>query len=269
MDEFIDQRYLGALKCVDRATGFHLNRALRVSAADLSFIRNRSNLYVIKQASGLQQHSASFEQTPTTPLPGTLPFNVSISDPLDQYLPRTIEIALPRDTDPANSGNADSVFNPVNVDLYAAPNARVMANWSTVRVAVIRQESGAGNLPVAGSLLRVIRNSDDQILSSGISDLRGEALVIVPGIPITQFADDEDEEGPGGPGGPGRPRGPAAPPPVVVSEISARLEVSVATEARWPANPDMLEANHVTNLVATESLTLRTGQMEKVSIQLT
>jgi len=272
MAEFIDHRYLGALKCVDRATGFHLNRALSVSGQDLSFLRNRSYLYIIKEASGLEQHSVAFAEPQATPPLATLPFNVRISDPLNQYLPRTIQIALPRDTDPANSSSADSVFNPLDVRLYAAPNASVMANWSTVRVSVMQQHPGADDIPVAGSLLRVIRNSDDQVLSSGISDLRGEALVIIPGIPITQFADDEEDDGPGGgPGGGhgGGPGGPGAPSPVVVSEISARLEVSVAAGTEWPTNPDLLEVNHLANLVATEALTLRTGRMEKVTVQLT
>ena len=111
----------------------------------------------------------------------------------------------------------------------------------------------------------MVRNSDDKVLSSGLTDQRGEALVIVPGIPITQFAEDDDN-GPGGRGDRGRP---GDPPPVVISEIPVSLELSLAADPEWPANPDVLELNHVPNLVATENLSLRTGQMEKVTIQLT
>jgi hypothetical protein len=239
---------------------------MKVVAEDAAFIRNRSNLYVIEKANGLEQHNASFGQAPTLPETGHLTLSVQVSDPLNQYLPRIIEVNLPRDADPEHFDNEDSLFNPVRVRLYAAPNARVMTNWSTVRVSVMRSEVGVGSVPVAGTLLRVIRNSDDEVLSSGISDERGEVLIIVPGIPITQFADDEDDQG----GGNGRGRGnPAEPPPVVVSELSARLEVSIDPDPGWPTNPDLLELNHATNLVATELLTLRTGRMEKVSIQLT
>lgn len=265
MDEFIDHRYLGALKLVDRATGFHLNRAMRITAQDVSLFRNRSNLYVIKDAIGLELHIDSFLKPPALPARESLPFSVEVSDPLNQYLPRTIKIALPRDADPENSENEDSMFNPIDVKLYAAPNANVMANWSTIRVSVQRQDADSGNLPVAGGLLRVVRNSDDKVLSSGLTDQRGEALVIVPGIPITQFAEDDDN-GPGGRGDRGRP---GDPPPVVISEIPVSLELSLAADPEWPANPDVLELNHVTNLVATENLSLRTGQMEKVTIQLT
>ncbi len=265
MSESIDRRCLGALKCVDRATGFHLSQHMQFEAEELSFLRNRSNLYVIKKATGLEQYVNAFEQAPTTIPTGTLSFDVEVNDPKREYLPRTVAIDLPRDANPANLDNDNSLFKAVEVQLYAAPNAKIMANWSIVRVSVMRANATLGNQPVAAALLRVIRESDDEILSSGLSDQRGEALVIVPGIPITQFADDDDD-GPGGGTGGG---GPPAPAPVVISEIPARLEVSVASRSNWPVNPDLLELNHAANLVATESLTLRTGRMEKVAIQLT
>ncbi|NNE64328.1 MAG: hypothetical protein HKN34_09615 [Gammaproteobacteria bacterium] len=274
MTESIDRRYLGVLKCIDRATGFHLSQHMRLESDELSFLRNRSNLYVISKAIGLEQHSNAFEKAPTLPATGSIAFDVEISDPKHDYLPRTLVIDLPRDADPANLDNNNTLFKAIDVQLYAAPKAQIMANWSTVRVSVMRDDGPLGKQPVAAALLRVIRESDDEVLSSGLSDQRGEALVIIPGIPITQFADEDEDDGPGGgPGGGGPPGG--GPPgggnpvPVVISEIPARLEVSVASGSDWPVNPDLLELNHAANLVATESLTLRTGRMEKVAIQLT
>ncbi len=262
MTESIDHRYLGALKCVDRATGFHLSQHMRLESDDLSFLRNRSNIYVIKKAAGLEQYNDAFEHTPTIPAIGSIAFNVEISDPKRDYLPRTLAIDLPRDARPINLDNDNSLFKAVDVQLYASPNAKIMANWSTVRVSVMRTHATLGVQPVAAALLRVVRDSDDEILSSGLSDQRGEALVVVPGVPITQFAEDDD-----GPGGGGDE--PPAPAPVVISEIPARLEVSVDNGSSWPVNPDLLELNHAANLVASENLTLRTGRMEKVAIQLT
>lgn len=259
MADLLQHRYFGALKCIDKATGFHLNRDMRFFSDDLSFVRNRSNLYVIKQATGLDEYSRSFETAPAEPPLASLSFEVEVIDPLGQYLPRVVEVLLPRDANPDNASDQASVFQAINVELYAASNASISANWSTVRVSVHRQDAELGQLPVVGGLLRVIRNSDDEVLSSGLSDQRGEALVIVPGVPITQFADDLDED---------QEFDPEVVTPVVISEIPARLELSLATAQSWPANPDLLELNHSTNLVATENLTLRTGRMEKVTIQL-
>jgi hypothetical protein len=259
MADFVERRYFGALKCIDKATGFHLNRSMQLSSDDLLFVRNRSNFYVIKQATSLSQYSEAFETAPAEPATASLSFNVEVKDPLGQYLPRMLEVALPRDADPANAGDPASLFQAIDVELYAAPNADIMANWSTVRVSIQQADPELGQVPVVGGLLRVIRNSDDEVLSSGLSDQRGEALVIVPGIPITQFADDLDEE---------EEFDPDVVTPVVISEIPARVELSLAPVPAWPANPDLLELNHSANIVATENLTLRTGRMEKLAIQL-
>lgn len=265
MDDVIDRRYFGVLRCVDKATGFPLNRQMRLASDDMEFVRNRSSLYVIKQATGLADYGDSFESAPDLPANESLSFSVEVLDPLAEYLPRLIQVDLPRDADPDNASDASSLFKPVNVELYAAPNARIMANWSTVRVSIHRDDPDLGLVPVAGGLLRVVRESDDEILSSGMSDQRGEALVIVPGVPVTQFADEEADitENPGRGGNPHTEVS-----PVVISEIPARLELSLSSTQPWPTNPDLLELNHTTNLVATENLTLRTGRMEKVAIQI-
>jgi hypothetical protein len=260
MADVIQHRYLGALKCIDKATGFHLNRSMQLSSDSLSFIRNRSNLYVIKQAPGFSAYSESFAAAPAQPANGSQSFNVEVTDPLGQYLPRLIEVLLPRDADPDNANDQTSLFQAINVALYAASNATVMTNWSTVRVSIMRTNAAVGQEPVVGGLLRVIRNSDNEVLSSGLSDQRGEALVIVPGVPITQFAEGNDADD---------PFDPDVVAPVVISEIPARLELSFMPAQAWPANPDLLELNHAANLVATENLTLRTGRMEEVAIQLT
>ena len=192
MSETVDRRYLGALKCIDRAAGFHLTRLLRLSSNDLEFIRNRSSLYVIKNARGLEHHLDAFDAAPDSPAVGTLSFDVDVVDPSLRYLPRRITVALPRDADPANTGTDGSLFRPIEVPLYPSPGANLAANWTAVRVSLTREAAGSTPVPVAGALLRVIRNSDDAVLSSGLTDERGEGLVIVPGIPITQFADDDD-----------------------------------------------------------------------------
>ena len=255
MSESIDRRYLGALKCVDRATGFLLRREIKIEPKQVRCFRNHSSIYVIEQVPGLEQYTHDFKPVPGDPATGSVAVNVQLSDPLNQYLPRRLQIDLPRDANPAHRKNNDSLFNPILVRLYASPNASLMANWSTVRVSVLRT---GNNIPIPGALLRVVRSADDFVLSSGLSDQRGEALVIVPGIPITQFADeadgdDDDDE----------------PAPVVVSDIPARIEVSLPANPVWPVDPDELEHNHSSNLKKSENLTLRTGRMEKRTIQLT
>ncbi|VAW63279.1 hypothetical protein MNBD_GAMMA09-516 [hydrothermal vent metagenome] len=257
MTEQIDSRAIGALKCIDRATGYILTRPLNVISESADFIRNRSNLYVIKKVAGLGEYTDSFNPVPSLPATGSLSVTVQVKDPLNQYLPRTVDINLPLDTSPENIENSNSIFRPIEVSLYAAPNAGLLSNWSTVRVSVLRNDNVLGEVPVKGSLLRIIRQSDNAVLSSGLSDGRGEALVIIPGVPITQFSEEESSDTELG-----------NDTPVVVSELSVRLEVSFDSSVSWPVNPDVLEANHSSNLVATENMALRTGRMEKINIVL-
>ncbi len=256
MAEQIDRRVIGALKCIDRATGYILTRHLNVISADADFIRNRSNLYVIKLVTGLQEYTDSFSRVPSLPAVGSISVAVQVEDPMNQYLPRTLEIKVPMDPEPANE---NSLFKPIEVSLYAAPNAGLLSNWSTVRVSVLRNDNVLGKIAVKGSLLRIIRSSDNEVLSSGLSDDRGEALIIIPGVPITQFSEEENNEVGGEE---------SNETPVVVSELSVRLEVSFDSSVSWPVNPDLLEANHSSNLVATENMALRTGRMEKINIVL-
>jgi hypothetical protein len=112
---------------------------------------------------------------------------VTLHDPSGFYLARTATIALPRDARPENSSNADSLFNPVDVELYRSAAAPLGANWVALRVALSEQASADA---LGGALMRV--RSNGRTLARGLSDWRGEALVPVVGVPITTWSEDEN-----------------------------------------------------------------------------
>jgi hypothetical protein len=68
--------------------------------------------------------------------------------------------------------------------------------------------------------VRVIRKSDTSRIGTGISDERGEALVIVPGIPLVNW-----DAGAG---------------PVLASQIDVTIEAVFVPGAGVPPNPDAL-----------------------------
>ncbi len=253
MRERIEQRVLGALRLVDRVSQVPLQRALTVRAEGGRLVRNAGGLYVITAANGLEAHSAAFTQPPATPAPGSVNLSVVVSDPQMRYLPRLLNIRLPRDADPASAGQPDSLFTPRQAQMYPASTATIATNWSAVRASVTR----AGEA-LAGCLLRVVDEAEGGVLASGISDERGEALVVVPGVPITKFAgDDDEEEGEEGDD-----------PPVMITTLAVRLEAS-AGDGSWPVDPDLLEQNHAANIAQSRQLTLKTGRVETVAINLT
>jgi hypothetical protein len=181
--ERVEQRVLGALRCIDAATGSAIDGTLDIATLDAPaarLVRNRSGLIVIHEWPPLADHASAFEQAPALPAVGSQTLRLAIRDPAGRYLPRIVGIALPR-------APADALFLPREVALYPAASAATGANWSLLRISVADTVSGD---PLGGALLRVIRNG--VVLARGLSDGRGEALVAVVGVPVTTFSEDEN-----------------------------------------------------------------------------
>lgn len=197
--ERIEQRVLGALRCVDATTLAPVDAPLRVEAGGAHLLRNRSGLYVIHEWSLLAGHADAFAAPPASPPLLSEPLRVDLRDPLGRYLARRALIALPRDPDPANAEQPDSLFRPVDVPMYPSASAPLGANWVDLRVTV--REAASGDA-LGGALLRVL--AGDRVLARGLTDWRGEAFVPVAGVPVTTWSTEPDA--------------------VVVSEIAASLE---------------------------------------------
>lgn len=274
LTERVDSRVLGALQIVDRVTQVPVARWLQLESPGVGLVRNRRGIYVITRANGLEAYTASFEAPPAQPAPGSVQVSFAITDPQARYLPRIASVLLPRDPDRSSIDDPESLFRPAEIAMYPAASAIVSNRWSSLRVSVFLP----GGEPVAGALVRLFDAEDDRLLASGVSDPRGEALVIVPGVPVTLFADGVDSTGAEDDrrGGRGRGRGGGqgggndnAPPPVVVNSLPVRLELSMEAGAPWPVDPDRLETNHAANRLFTTDLSLSTGRMERVVIELT
>jgi len=236
--EHVDRRVLGAVRFVDAATGVDVREPLAVTAPGVRWIRNQSGWYVIAGAPGLETHVDSFAAPPSTPALETITVTLTVRDPRGRYLPRLQTLRLPRDPDPQHDAAANSLFRAVDVVLFPAPGARPPAGWAVVRAGVTAAGTGA---PVAGALIRVVRMSDGEHLASGLSDHRGEALVPVPGIPLTT-----SDAGPG---------------PVVATEVAVTLEVIVDPTAPEVPDPDDLETRHAALRVASSNAMLASGRV--------
>lgn len=248
--ETIDSRVLGALRLVDNATKNPVGRGLHVFADGLKFFPNRSMLYVISHARGLESHLTAFENPPDSSAPsepdiGSQQFNVTIQDPLGQYLTRSVQLSLPLNPDPEEN---NSIFNPIEVPLFSSSIYNLNPNWSIIRTSVfdLAHINDENPVPVQGALFRILNNTDD-VIAAGMSDQRGEAVIIAPGIPVSDFAreddpeiedpelDDEDLE-------------PdhldyLASGSVVEMETPVKLTVVVSPDTPWPADPEKMEEN--------------------------
>jgi len=212
--EALDRRVLGALRFVDANTGAVVRDALLPRVAGARLQRNRSGLWVLSGVDApaeLAAHGAAFERPPAAPPLGDVPLALDVSDSAGRYLPRRATLALPRDPAPANAALPGSLFQPIDVALFPSPAAATGANWALLRLSVTDDASGDA---LGGVLLRVTR--DGATLARGLSDWRGEALVAVPGVPVTTWSD--------------------APGAVVASEVGATLDAvfDPATGSRTP-----------------------------------
>jgi len=206
--EHVDRRVLGAISFLDATTRLPITSPLEVEASGVRLVCNRRGLYVVMSAVGLRGYTEAFQEQPMPPAAGavaleSVPIELTVRDPRFEYMPRRSTIRLPRDPDPANAHQGDSLFRPAEVSLFPSPAASVAPGWAVIRATV--KEKGTNRL-LPWSLLRVMSNGGiPRRLALGIADNRGEALVVVPGIPITTFGETEG--------------------PVVAKEIDATLEV--------------------------------------------
>lgn len=244
--EHVDRRVLGAVRFVDSATGVEVQERLAVTAPGVRWTRNQSGWFVVAAAPGLEAHVDAFAAPPPAPALETVTVTLTVRDPGGRYLPRQHTLRLPRDPDPQHAAAANSLFRPVSVALFPAPVARPPAGWAVIRVTVTATGTGR---PVAGALIRVVRTTDGQHLASGLSDDRGEALVPVPGIPLTTW-----EEGPG---------------PVVTTEVEVRLEIVFDPAATGAPDPDDLETRHAALVVGSSIALLASGRVLVASISVT
>jgi hypothetical protein len=208
MKERVDSRVLGAVRWVDAVTERAIPLPLAVSAPDLHFVRNLSGLSVIVSATGLDTYEHYFDLS-TMPAEERVAdlsreFSASVSDPTGCYLPRAFKIKLPRLTNPPRqpdgSRPASSIFDPIDISLLPASMTRVASGWAQVRVSA---RSTAAH-PLKNLYLRLVATSGDKVLGRGMTDARGEGLVIVPGLKLFAPGETDDE--------------------VTTSETEARLE---------------------------------------------
>jgi hypothetical protein len=269
--EDIDRRYLGALCVVDSVTKGIVRRSLDIRAKGLRLVINRSYLHIIVSAEGLENHLHSFVAPPGQPEIRSKIFQLTISDPLRHYLPRIKRIELPRNPDPKVD---DGLFEPIRIPMFSAASGSSRSNWSIIRASVYDAGQEDPEIPIRGALLRIVREEDEKLLAVGLADPRGEAMIIVPGIPIHSFITederpgDEDETD-----NDGRP----ASGDVVEKETSVKLYIVVDKKLPWPVDPELLEENsqewlckvkdnRSNELVDYVKLKLKTGQTRKITL---
>lgn len=265
MTEQSDRRILAAIRCVDGITLRPIQASLQLSALGSRFIRNRSGDYILLTAPGFESYSHTFrlETLAATPPPTTL--DITLIDPIGCYLPRKFSLALPR---PADSAAADGLFKTLNVPLYPSPLASKNPGWAVLRTRIVN----ATRQPLPWTLIEIIPTVVQSSQSATIlaqADWRGEALIIVPGIPVSTWATAAD----------------AVDAPVItqniniqvnllfdasqITPLAANTDFSNNPNRDYVPNPDALLANRATLLTSSHSLAVAAGSDRPLTLTLT
>lgn len=244
-EERVDRRVLGSMRFLDAVTGQRVSARLRIRALGMRLILNRTGDYAIFEAPGLEAHTVEFLQPPGMPAIGSLRLGMTVEDLDGVYLPQRVEIALPRNPDPKTAADrqradaVDSVFRPIEIPLYLSPAAPTAASWALVRATLVREGK---NEALPGALIRVLNRTDQAVMARGLSDSRGEALVAVPGIQVTNW---NQAPGPG---------------PVLTPEVGVTIESIFDPEARGFPNPKDLEDRRAQLKTSNQNAQLVSGQ---------
>jgi hypothetical protein len=182
IQEAVDRRVLAALRFVDATVRRPVTDAFEVTGAGVRTIRNRIGLHVIIEAPGFAAYADAFLAPPAVP---AAELTLTVRDRSRRYLPRRLTVALPRDSEPGHADQAGSLFRPIDVALFPSPTAIAGVGWAVLRLS-IKQTGTSRGLPFA--YVRVVRAADDQLLATGLADERGEAMVAVPGVPVTSWS---------------------------------------------------------------------------------
>ena len=246
MNESVDRRVLGAIRCVDAITGSFVSKALTVTSSQLLLRANRKAIYVIFGAPNLDERTTQFE--PVLPWPAATTFEISIQDPSRRYLPRRAQVQAPQKLSPP----ADPllVFNPQPVPLYPSPAAPVSPNWAVIYISVVKS---GGTLPqgLPWSVVQVGRSDNKAvILATTVADARGEAILAIPGLG-PEISDSASG---------------AVTQPTVAVTVSAWFDPGVSSQpAGWVPNPDDMLSRLATGPFKTGSLTTSVGPGQTAS----
>lgn len=251
MNELVDRRVLGAFRCVDAITGNSVLDSLSVMTAPLTVRPNRSAIYVVFNAPGMETLTDEFD--PST-WPGASNFEVSIQDPALRYLPRRATVQAPRKLpiplDPATvAADATLVFTPQSVRLFPSSAAPLFPNWAVLRVSVV-QSGVTPPKALPWSVLQAARTDNNTLQATTVSDRRGEALLAIPGL---------------GPEVSGSDTGAVTKATVGIT-VTAWFDPTVADKpAGWISNPDDILNNLGSPTLKTGSFKIQIGPGQTAS----
>lgn len=176
--EWSERRILGAIVFRD-ALGNRVRVPVAASGVGAAIRQKEPGMLIIAGAMGLAAHATSFAAPPGAPAVGSVDLTLDLVPADPSLAPRAAVVPLPRDPDPAAAGNANSLFRPQEIVLWPSPVAVPTGLAAALRVTLRRADDGRR---IEGAVVRVQPEGRPPALA--LTDAAGEALLLVPGVPL-------------------------------------------------------------------------------------
>ena len=177
--DLLDRRALARLVLRD-SFGRTVRSPVLVTGEGVRTLVKADGTIAVLDAPGFAAHAAAFAAPPATPATGSRSIGLAIMPAEPRLQGRRFVLKLPRDADPANAAQADSLFRPVEITLLASPLQRREALACVVRVTVRRKSDGA----LVGNALVRARSDSGQFEAMAVTDRLGEAALVFANLPV-------------------------------------------------------------------------------------
>ncbi|MEE9432849.1 MAG: hypothetical protein V3V15_01245 [Sphingorhabdus sp.] len=176
--DLLDRRALALIQMTD-IFGRPVEGNVDVDGPGILIVRKSGGRIAITSAEGFAQHESSFTKAPSSPALQSRKLTLEFSPYETRYAARSYQLVLPRDADPANSDQRQSIFAAEIVTLL--PDNGLVAAGSTcfLRVEVTRASDGA---LIENALIRG-KSNNDQFTAIATTNHAGEATLVFANIP--------------------------------------------------------------------------------------
>ncbi len=175
--DLLDRRALALLELRD-PLGRVPDGVARITGNGLRVYHKGGGRYAVLGAAGFEDYAKNF-LAPAAPAVGSLTALLDIRMSGSSILPRRFSLQLPRNPDPAGRGTGNSLFDPMPIEMMAAPGFAIPMTSAAVRAVVRKRGDGRR---VANALVR-IKSDTGNFKAVGMTNAIGEALILIPFFP--------------------------------------------------------------------------------------
>ena len=177
--DLLDRRALALISLID-AYGRPVEGPVRIVGGGVRTVAKGGGRFAVLAAAGLEAHVAAFAQPPATPALRSQHVLIDLTPAAADAAPRRFDLRLPRDPDPDQVEDEDSLFQPAVIEMLPTARTRQSGSACLVRVTVVRDDDGRA---VENALVRG-RSDNGLFTARAMTDARGEACLVFPILPL-------------------------------------------------------------------------------------